>query len=79
MLLLNLIPALVIIGAMIWGFRLAGRWAKIVTSEPVERQTAFNGRVKGIEGDDVLFESEGKKLIKLPLRLISRARLEVEF
>jgi ribosome maturation factor RimP len=59
--------------------RFAGRWAKIVTSQPVERQTAFNGRVKGIEGDDVLFESEGKKLMKLPLRLISRARLEVEF
>ena len=59
--------------------RFAGRWAKIVTSEPVQRQTAFNGRVKGIEGDDVLFESEGKKLVKLPFRLISRARLEVEF
>jgi ribosome maturation factor RimP len=59
--------------------RFAGRWAKIVTSQPVERQTAFNGRVKGMEGDDVLFESEGKKLMKLPLRLISRARLEVEF
>jgi ribosome maturation factor RimP len=59
--------------------RFAGRWAKIVTSQPVERHTAFNGRVKGIEGDDVLFESEGKKLMKLPLRLISRARLEVEF
>jgi ribosome maturation factor RimP len=59
--------------------RFAGRWAKIVTSEPVQRQTAFNGRVKGIEGDDVVFESEGKKLVKLPLRLISRARLEVEF
>lgn len=59
--------------------RFAGRWAKIVTSQPVGRQTAFAGRVKGIEGDDVLFESEGKKLVKLPLRLISRARLEVEF
>jgi ribosome maturation factor RimP len=59
--------------------RFAGRWAKIVTSQPVQRQTAFNGRVKGMEGDDVLFESEGKKLVKLPLRLISRARLEVEF
>ena len=59
--------------------RFAGRWAKIVTSQPVQRQTAFNGRVKGIEGDEVLFESEGKRLIKLPLRLISRARLEVEF
>lgn len=59
--------------------RFAGRWAKIVTSQPVQRQTAFNGRVKGIEGDDVLFESEGRKLMKLPLRLITRARLEVEF
>jgi ribosome maturation factor RimP len=59
--------------------RFAGRWAKIVTSEPVQRQTAFNGRVKGMDGDDVLFESEGKKLIKLPFRLIARARLEVEF
>ncbi len=59
--------------------RFAGRWAKIVTSQPVERQTAFTGRVKGVEGDDVLFESEGRKLMKLPLRLIARARLEVEF
>ena len=29
--LLNIIPALVIIGAMIWGFSLAGRWAKSVS------------------------------------------------
>ena len=28
--LLNIINALVIIGAMIWGFKLAGRWAKSV-------------------------------------------------
>ena len=59
--------------------RFAGRWAKIVTSQPVERQTAFSGRVKGVEGDDVVFESEGTKPIRLPLRLIARARLEVEF
>jgi ribosome maturation factor RimP len=59
--------------------RFAGRWAKIVTSEPVGRQTAFSGRLKGIEGDDVLFESEGKKLVKLPLNLIKRARLDLEF
>jgi len=58
--------------------RFAGRWAKIVTSEPVQRQTAFAGRVKGVDGEDVLFESEGKKLMKLPLRLISRARLDIE-
>ena len=28
--LLNIIPALVIIGALIWGFSLAGRWVKSV-------------------------------------------------
>src|SRR5688572_20852772 len=59
--------------------RFAGRLAKIVTREPVNRQTAFAGRLRGVEGDDVLFESEGGKLVRLPLGLISRARLEVEF
>lgn len=58
--------------------RFAGRWAKIVMKQPVERQTAFAGRIKGVEGDDVLFESEGKKLKRLPLNLIARARLDLE-
>lgn len=59
--------------------RFAGRLAKIVTRAPVNRQTAFAGRLRGIEGEDVLFESEGGKDMRLPLRLISRARLDVEF
>jgi ribosome maturation factor RimP len=59
--------------------RFAGRAAKIVTREPVERQTAFKGRLRGVEGDDVLFEKEGGKQVRLPLALISRARLDVEF
>lgn len=59
--------------------RFAGRLAKIVTREPINRQTAFAGRLRGLEGEDVLFESEGGKLVRLPLGVISRARLEVEF
>lgn len=59
--------------------RFAGRLAKIVTREPVNRQTAFAGRLRGMDGNDVLFENEGGKLIRLPLNVISRARLEVEF
>ena len=59
--------------------RFSGRLAKIVTREPVNRQTAFAGRLRGLEGDEVLFESEGGKMVRLPLRLIARARLEVEF
>ena len=59
--------------------RFAGRAAKIVTREPVNRQTAFAGRIRGIEGDEVLFENEGGNEVRLPLSLISRARLDVEF
>ncbi|MGE3273550.1 MAG: ribosome maturation factor RimP [Vicinamibacterales bacterium] len=59
--------------------RFAGRRAKIVLSEPVARQTAFAGVLKGLDGQDVLFESEGGKLVRLPLRLVRRARLDVEF
>jgi ribosome maturation factor RimP len=59
--------------------RFAGRKAKVVLSEPVGRQTAFAGRLQGMDGDEVLFESEGGKLVRLPLRLVARARLDVEF
>ena len=59
--------------------RFAGRLAKIVTREPINRQTAFAGRLRGVDGEDVLFESEGGKLVRLPFGLISRGRLEVEF
>lgn len=59
--------------------RFAGRRAKIVLSEPVSRQTAFAGVLRGLDGEDVLFESEGGKHLRLPLRLVRRARLDVEF
>ena len=59
--------------------RFAGRLAKIVTREPIERQTAFAGRLRGLDGTDVLFEREGGRMVRLPLNLISRARLDVEF
>jgi ribosome maturation factor RimP len=59
--------------------RFAGRLAKIVMREPIDRQTAFAGRLRGVDGDVVLFESQGGRLVRLPLGLISRARLDVEF
>lgn len=59
--------------------RFAGRLAKLVTREPVNRQTAFAGRLRGVDGDEVVFEAEGGKMVRLPLALISRGRLDVEF
>ena len=58
--------------------RFQGRLAKIVTAEPVDGQSAFAGRLAGIEHGTVLLE-EGRKVHRVPLDRIKRARLEVEF
>ena len=58
--------------------RFEGRLAKVVTREPVNGQSAFAGRLAGIDGDAVLM-TEGKRTHRVPLSVISRARLEVEF
>lgn len=58
--------------------RFQGRLAKLVTSEPVNGQSAFAGRLAGVDGGVVLLE-EGRKVHRVPLTQIKRARLEVEF
>jgi ribosome maturation factor RimP len=59
--------------------RFAGRLAKVVVSEPVDNQKAFEGRLSGVDGDVVLLEAQNGRRHKLPMRLITRGRLEVEF
>ena len=59
--------------------RFAGRLAKVVVSEAVDNQKAFEGRLLGFEQDDVLLEAPNGRRHRLPLRLITRGRLEVEF
>lgn len=58
--------------------RFTGRLAKLVTTEPIERQSAFAGRLRGVEDDKVVLE-EGRKTHRVPLDKIKRANLDVEF
>jgi ribosome maturation factor RimP len=58
--------------------RFVGRLAKIVTSAPVSGQSAFAGRLSGVEGENVLV-AEGRRTHRIPMTAIKRARLEVEF
>ncbi len=60
--------------------RFRGRIVKLVTGEPVDNQTFFEGRLEGVDGECVLV-SVGKKgrVCRVPLALVTRARLEVEF
>jgi ribosome maturation factor RimP len=59
--------------------RFAGRRAKIVMRERVDGQGFFKGRLGGIEGSDVLIEGDDRRTHRVPLHLITRANLEVEF
>ena len=59
--------------------RFAGRLAKLVVSEAVDNQKAFEGRLRGVDGSDVLLEAPKGRMHRLPLRLITRGRLDVEF
>ena len=58
--------------------RFAGRLAKVVVSEAVDNQKAFDGRLRGVDAGDVLLEGPRGRMHRLPLRLIARGRLEVE-
>jgi ribosome maturation factor RimP len=59
--------------------RFSGRWAKVVVSEAVDNQKAFEGRLRGVDADEVLLEGAKGRIHRLPLRLITRGRLEDEF
>jgi ribosome maturation factor RimP len=59
--------------------RFAGRLAKIVVRDPVDGQGFFRGRLGGVDGGDVLIDGEDGKTHRVPIAVITRANLEVEF
>ena len=58
--------------------RFAGRLAKVVSNEPIGGQSAFAGRLRGVEGGEVVLD-EGRRTHRIPLGRIKRAQLAVEF
>jgi ribosome maturation factor RimP len=59
--------------------RFAGRRAKLVVKPAVDGQGFFRGRLAGLEGADVILESDDGTRHRVPLDFITRANLEVEF
>ncbi len=53
--------------------RFAGRLAKVVVTEAVNNQKAFEGRLRVWISDDVLLEAANGRIDRLPMRLIPRA------
>ena len=59
--------------------RFTGRLAKIVMREKVDGQGFFRGTIVGVEGQDVVINGDDRRTHRVPLEVISRANLEVEF
>jgi ribosome maturation factor RimP len=59
--------------------RFAGRRVKLVMREAVNGQKFFKGRLAGMDDSDVLVDTDDGKRHKVPVGVITRANLEVEF
>jgi ribosome maturation factor RimP len=58
--------------------RFSGRLARLVTSSPIDGQSAFAGRIVGVDQGHVVLE-EGRRTHRVPLASIKRGHLAVEF
>ena len=59
--------------------RFEGRRAKVVMRERVDGQGFFKGRLGGVDGSDVVIDADDGRTHRVPLGVITRANLEVEF
>ena len=59
--------------------RFSGRRAKLVMREKVDGQGFFKGVLAGVEEGAVLIDADDQKRHRVPLAVITRANLEVEF
>ncbi len=59
--------------------RFVGRLARIAVSEAIDGRRQFTGRLLGLEDAVVLLEDAKHRVYRIPLSVVSRARLEVEF
>jgi ribosome maturation factor RimP len=59
--------------------RFAGRYAKIVLRDKIDGQGYFKGRLAGVEGHDLFIDADDGRRHRVPIGVITRANLEVEF
>jgi ribosome maturation factor RimP len=58
--------------------RFAGHLAKMKVREPVNGQRNFKGRIRGVEGDAVVFDDKTSGEVRVPLKVIVKANLEID-
>ena len=59
--------------------RFAGSRIKLRTSEPIDGQRNFRGRLKGLAGDSITLDADGRGEIEVPFENVVKANVEYEF
>ena len=59
--------------------RFSGSLAKIKTKRLVGSQRNFRGTLKGVEGDEVLFDDRTSGQVRIPMDSIAKANIEIDF
>ena len=58
--------------------KFAGKKAKVKTSEAVDGQANFNGRIASVEGAEIVFEDKTNGTVRIPFDKIAKANLRVD-
>jgi ribosome maturation factor RimP len=59
--------------------RFVGKLAKVQTRVPLQNQKTFKGRLRGLQGNNVLLEVPRSGLMEIPLDVIQESRLEFDW
>jgi ribosome maturation factor RimP len=58
--------------------KFAGKKAKIKTSDAINGQSNFSGRIAAVEGSEVVFEDKTNGTVRIPVEKVAKANLKVD-
>jgi ribosome maturation factor RimP len=58
--------------------RFTGKKAKVKTTEPLDGQANFNGRISAVEGQEIIFEDKTNGTVRIPFAKVAKANLKVD-
>ncbi len=58
--------------------KFTGKKAKVKTSEAIDGQANFNGRIASVEGSEIVFEDKTNGTVRIPFDKVAKANLKVD-
>lgn len=58
--------------------KFAGNLAKVKVKQPVNGQRNFRGRIKAVEGEEIIFDDKTNGEVRFPYGIVAKANLEID-